>query len=57
VQDDAQEKILKLLDVIVVEVAASRNETAALRTEMRSGFDRLDRRLENLETRVEKRLL
>ncbi len=59
-----EEKILQLLDVISVEVAANRNETTelrselrsettSLRTEMRAGFDRFDRGLGNLETRVE----
>ena len=59
-----EEKILQLLDVISVEVAANRNETTelrselrsettSLRTEMRAGFGRFDRRLGNLETRVE----
>ena len=63
-EDAAQEKILRLLDVISVEVAANRNETAELRTEirheagafrkeMRTGFQQVDRRLGNLETRVE----
>ena len=66
--DETQHKILQLLDVISVEVAATRQETAAnsraivsmrdetgeLRTEMRSGFARVDRRLGNVETRLER---
>ncbi len=63
-EDQAQTKILQLLDVISVEVAANRNETAELRsalrnesasvrTEMRAGFNRVDRPLGNIETRVE----
>ena len=63
----AEAKILQLLDVIAVEVAANRveiaanrnetsglrNETSELRNEVRSGFDRVERRLGNLENRVE----
>ena len=52
-ENEAQVKILQLLDVISVEVAANRTETSELRTEMRAGFNRVDRRLGNLETRVE----
>jgi hypothetical protein len=74
-EDEAQVKILQLLDVISVEVAANRADTAALgtelraelhgeigglhgeigglRQEMRSGFDRVDRRLGHLENRIE----
>jgi len=52
-EDEAQTKILQLLDVISVEVAANRNETFELRNEMRSGFGRVERRLGNLESRVE----
>ena len=81
-EDEAQAKILQLLDVIAVEVAANRNETSSLRAElrsetsslrsetsslraelrnetssireeMRSGFARVERRLGNLEIRVE----
>lgn len=56
-----QAKMFQLLDVIAVEVAAHRVETAKqnadlrseLRTEMHSGFNRVERRLGNLETRVE----
>jgi hypothetical protein len=36
-----------------VDVAANRAETTELRMEMRGGFNRVDRRLGNLETRVE----
>jgi hypothetical protein len=49
----AEAKILHLLDVISVEVAANRNETTGLRNEMRCGFNRVERRLGNLENRVE----
>jgi len=45
-------KVLQLLDVIAVEVAANRTDTAELRAEMRTGFNRVDRRLGNLENRV-----
>jgi hypothetical protein len=48
-EDGAQTKILQLLDVISVEVAANRNETSQLRTEVRAGFNRVDRRLAPLE--------
>jgi len=59
-ENEAQAKILQLLDVISVEVAANRgetsslrNETSSLRDEMRAGFGRVERRLGNLEIRVE----
>lgn len=56
-EDEAQAKILQLPDVISVEVAANRddirNETSSLRKEMRAGFGRVERRLGNLEIRVE----
>jgi hypothetical protein len=56
-EDEAQAKILQLPDVISVEVAADRddirNETSSLRKEMRAGFGRVERRLGNLEIRVE----
>jgi hypothetical protein len=56
-KDDRFEKIFRLLDVISIEVAAGRNElrseTADIRKEMRAGFGRVERRLGNLETRVE----
>ena len=63
-EDNIQAKILQLLDVISVEVAANRNQTTQLGEEMRSesasvrhemcgGFDRVDRRLGNLKNRVE----
>jgi tetrahydromethanopterin S-methyltransferase subunit G len=52
-ENEAQTKILQLLDVISVEVAANRHETSELRTEMRAGFNRVDHRLGNLENRVE----
>jgi hypothetical protein len=65
--DETQNKVLKLLDVISVEVAATRQDTAAnsreivamrqetadLRTEMRAGFGRVERRLGHIEVRVE----
>jgi hypothetical protein len=75
VEEGMQAKILQLLDLIAVEVAANRTETAKLgadlraelrgeastlrngtaelRAEMRHGFGRVERRLGNLETRVE----
>ena len=46
-------KVLQLLEVISVEVAANRNETSELRSEMRAGFARLERRLENMEVHAE----
>lgn len=52
-EDEAQAKILQLLDGISVEVAANRNETSELRNAMRAGFGRVERRLGNLENRVE----
>ena len=54
--DETQHKILQLLDVISVEVAANRQEISAnrretveLRTEMRAGFGRVERRLGHIE--------
>jgi hypothetical protein len=54
-------QILHRLDVLSVEVAATRNEFSGLRsefsglrTEMRTGFQRVDRRLGNLQNRVER---
>ena len=63
-ESESEAKILQLLDVISVEVAANRNQTtqlregmqsefASVRHEMRGGFDRVERRLGNLENRVE----
>jgi hypothetical protein len=52
-EDEVTAKVLQLLDVISVEVAANRNETSELRSEMRSGFGRVERRLGNIEVRVE----
>jgi len=52
-EDEAKAKILQRLDVISVEVAANRNETSELRSEMRAGFGRVERRLGNIEVRVE----
>ncbi|HEY5020897.1 MAG TPA: hypothetical protein VII30_00275 [Gemmatimonadaceae bacterium] len=52
-EDEARAKILQFLDVISVEVAANRNETSELRSEMRAGFGRVERRLGNIEVRVE----
>jgi hypothetical protein len=63
-ENEAQAKILQLLDVISVEVSANRGETSSLRSElhretsllrdeMRAGFGRVERRLGNLEIRVE----
>ncbi len=73
--DGTQEKILKLLDTIALEVGAlrtemrseigtlgseigtlrneMRTEIGTLRTKMREGFERVGRRLGNVETRVE----
>jgi hypothetical protein len=61
VEDETQAKILQLLDVISVEVAATRTELCdefrreigGLRNETRRGFERVDHRLGNLEIRVE----
>jgi hypothetical protein len=52
-EDEAKAKILQLLDVISVEVAANRNEASELRSEMRAGFGRVGRRLGAIEVRVE----
>ena len=52
-EDEALAKILQLLDVIAVEVAASRTDTSELRDELRAGFSRVERRLGNIEIRVE----
>jgi len=52
-ENEARATILQLLDVISVEVAANRNETSELRSEMRLGFGRVERRLGNIEFRVE----
>jgi septal ring factor EnvC (AmiA/AmiB activator) len=53
VEDETTTKVLQLLDVIYVEVAANRIDTAELRSEMRAGFDRVERRLGHVEVRVE----
>jgi hypothetical protein len=52
-EDETTTKVLQLLDVISVEVAANRNETSELRSEMHAGFGRVERRLGKLEVRVE----
>ena len=56
-EEEVQTKILTLLDALTVEVISSREELrgeiGSLRTEVRSGFARVDRRLGNLETGVE----
>ena len=52
-EDATTIKVLRLLDVITVEVATNRNETSGLRSEMRAEFARVDRRLGNIEVRVE----
>ena len=46
---ETENRILQLLDVISVEVSANRSETSELRTEMRNGFSRVERRIGNLE--------
>jgi hypothetical protein len=48
-ENEAQAKILQLLDMISVKVAANRTDTSELRDEMRAGFDRVERRLGNVE--------
>jgi hypothetical protein len=53
VERETENRILQLLDVVSVEVAANRSETSELRIEMRNGFGRVERRLGNLEIRVE----
>jgi hypothetical protein len=65
--DESQEKILKLLDTLALEIGALRtemrseigtlrtdmsSEIGTLRTEMCEGFERVERRLGNVETRV-----
>ena len=63
-EDDQLQRIFSLLDVLSVQVSATqagvdslREETrsgvGALREETRNGFERVERRLGNLETRVE----
>jgi hypothetical protein len=52
-EDEAQAKILQLVNVISVEVSANRIDTSELSEEMRAGFGRVERRLGNLEVRVE----
>jgi hypothetical protein len=44
-EDETTTKVLQLLEAIAVEVAANRKETSELRSEMRAGFDRIERRL------------
>jgi chaperonin cofactor prefoldin len=54
--EETEIKILKLLDVIAVEVAAGRNDTADLSAKVDSldvKVDRIERRLGRVETRVE----
>jgi hypothetical protein len=57
VADADQQKILVLLDLLAVQVAETReelrDEIGTLRHEVRSGFERVDRRMGRLETRVE----
>jgi hypothetical protein len=53
VEIEAQAQILHLLDMISVEVGATRADTSELRNEMRAGFGRVERRLGNVEIRVE----
>jgi hypothetical protein len=54
---EMQLKILSLVDTLSVELASMRNEVrgefSELRTEVRTGFQRVDRGLGNLENRVE----
>jgi predicted nucleic acid-binding Zn-ribbon protein len=56
-EDENQAKMLHMLDVIAVEVSGLRDEFRGefsdVRKEMRAGFNRVDHRLGNLETRVE----
>jgi hypothetical protein len=52
-ENEVQAQILHLLDMISVEVGASRTDTSELRNEVRAGFGRIERRLGNLEIRVE----
>ena len=52
-ENDVQAQILHLLDMISVEVGASRADNSELRNEVRAGFGRVERRLGNLEVRVE----
>jgi len=61
---EAETKIIAMLDVLAIEVAEGRRDTAALRVEVRAdvatlrsevstGFNRVERRLDRLESRVE----
>jgi hypothetical protein len=59
VNEETENKVLALLDVISVEVAASRvdigrldSKVASLNAQVTSGFERVERRLGHLETRV-----
>jgi len=60
----AEKKIIAMLDVLAIEVAEGRRDTSALRVEVRAdvatlrsevsaGFNRVERRLDRLESRVE----
>jgi hypothetical protein len=51
--DQSFERVFKLLDVLSVEVALGRNETAGLRKDVEFGFQGVDRRLGKIESRIE----
>jgi len=51
--DETQQKILHLLDVLSVEVNATRAGVEALATQTSAGFERVERRLAHVEMRVE----
>ncbi len=51
--DENFQRVFQLLDVISVEVALNRSETERLSGVMEVGFQRVDRRLGNIESRIE----
>ena len=54
--DDAQQKLFHLLDVLAIEVSATRvgvERVEAVATQTRHGLDRVERRLGYVETRLE----
>ena len=52
-EDDQLQRIFSLLDVLSVQAGATQAGVDALREETRNGFERVERRLGNVETRLE----
>ena len=52
-EDDQLQRIFSLLDVLSVQAGATHAGVDALREETRNGFERVERRLGNVETRLE----